>query len=408
MGPLNWSSEYEKREERLSVRKALAFTQQHRVQIKQWHSLTLNTEYSRRRRRFPEEPASEERTDLADIDVRFSPLKGAIVSEVHYQLTSKGASKKLKNYLYVGKDKGYYIWEDVNGDGQKDESEFIPDPNGDYILYIEEIGESQPVTELDSGLRLALEPRKILSEENNSFWNKILKELSSHTSFQVQRKTSRDGSEGDALRDRSVFQQDISLFGRSQKLSLYLKHRNCRDLSNEYYGGSDRYSSLENSVKIRSRFLPKSVVELEYIKERTDRKGKGIFANYQIDSHKLRGEFSHRPVAPLELWLRLKLGKDWEVEKRTKATWISLTPGFSYRLRGKGKFWTQLNYANVHSNETLIYQMAEGKRKGTNLRWNTNFDYRLSQYTSFSFSYYGRKQPKRETIHSLKAEMRAY
>ena len=93
-GPLNWSSKYEKREERLSGRRALAFTQQHRVQIKQWHSLTLNTEYSRRRRRFPEKPASEERTDLADIDVRFSPLKGAIVSEVHYQLTSKGASKK--------------------------------------------------------------------------------------------------------------------------------------------------------------------------------------------------------------------------------------------------------------------------------------------------------------------------
>jgi hypothetical protein len=408
-GPLNWSSKYEKREERLSGGRALAFTHQHRVQIKQWHSLTVNTEYSRRRRRFPEESASEEKTDLADIDVRFSPLKGAIISEVHCQLTSKGASKKLKKYLYVGKDKGYYIWEDVNGDDQKDESEFIPDPNGDYILYIEEIGESQPVTELDSGLRLAVEPRKILSKASDSFWNEILKELSSHTSYQVQRKISRDGSEGNALRDRSVFQQDISLFGRSQKLSLYLKHRNCRDLSNEYYSGSDRYSSRENSVKIRSRFLPRSVVELGYTKERTDRKGKGIFANYQIDSHKLRGEFSHRPVVPLELLLRLQLGKDWEAQKRTRATWISLTPGFSYRLRGKGKFWTQLDYANVHSNKTILtYQMAEGKRKGTNLCWNTNFDYRLSQYTSFSLAYYSRKQLERETVHSLKAEMRAY
>ncbi len=417
-GPLSCSSNYTKREEHLSGRRALAFTQQHQLEIKQWHSLTLNTEYSRRRKHFPGGSASKQRTDLADIDVRFSPLKGAVLAEVHYRLTSSGVTKKLRNYLYVGKGTGCYIWEDTNGNGQKDEGEFVPDPNGDYILYIEEIGESQPVTELDSGLRLAVEPRKALPQKNNSLWNKILKEFSSNTTLQLQRKTRRENglslwkpgeSDPAIMRDRSVFQQDISLFDRSRKLFLYFRHRRCSDLSNEYYSGSDRFSSVENSLKLRSRSLPNSTVELGYIKERIARKGSGTSVNYRIDSHKLRAELFHRPAMSLEFSLRLQLGKDWEAERRTRATWISLAPGFSYRLRGKGRFQTQLNYTNVNSNNpTLIYQMAEGKRKGTNLRWNANLDYRFSQYASFSFAYYGIKRPERDTVHSLKAEMRAY
>jgi len=417
-GPLSCSSNYAKREEHLSGRRALAFTQQHRLQIRKWHSLTLNTEYSRRRKHFPGESAPKQRTDLADIDVRFSPFNGAVLAEAHYRLTSSGVTKKLRNYVYVGKTAGRYIWEDTNGNGQKDEGEFVPDPNGDYILYIEEIGESQPVTELDSGMRLAVEPRKALLQKSNSLWSKIVSELSSNTTLQLQRKTRRENglnlwkptqSAPAIMRDRSLFQQDISLFGRNRKLSLYIKHKRYIDLNNEYFSSSNRFSSIENSLKLRSHLLPRSTVEVGYIKERKARKGSGTSVNYRIDSHKLRAELFHRPAMSLEFSLRLQLGKDWEAERRTRATWISLAPGFCYRVRAKGRFRAQMSYTDVNSNKpTLIYQMAEGKRKGTNLRWNANLDYRFSQYASFSFAYYGIKRPERDTVHSLKAEMKAY
>jgi len=416
--PLTWSCNWKRRKDYLPGERSIALTQRYQVELTRWRALSFGIGYTHRTRDFLRDTQQDQSNSLANLKLDFSPLKGALSTQVHYEATRTRVARKLRNYLYVGKGRGVYIWEDLDKDGKRSEDEFIPDPDGDYILYIERVGEFQPVTRLTGDARLKLEPGKLFGKggAEGSLLERFLGGLSSD-SFLRWEESGREGgllglgrfqADSTLVRSSFAFWQDIYLFGKGRNLSLRLRYRLHRDINNEYYNGKEELYSLERSLRLRMRPTKKVSIELEYVNgEKSRERVNGL--DYRIISHKVQGGLFHRPTSHLELSLKPGFGSNRDLEDGARASLFSLDTGLSYRFRGRGTLKAHLDYSRVESDRSVLtYRMAEGRWPGDNYSWNMGFDYKVGRYVNSSVYYNGRKRPGRETIHSARAEMRAY
>lgn len=374
-------------------------------------------------------PFKDTRSDLARVRADFTPWDGALSASLNYQIANTQVAEKKRNYVYVGKGKGYYIWEDRNGNGNPEEDEFIHDPDGEYVLYVERFGAFRPVTEVRARARLKIEPGKTFKRSNvptfqhsperkhKGIEDKVLRALSAETTIEVEGKGSRGDvrsllwldTDTTRVRARRMVQQDLYLFRWGRAFTMRLRYRQRDDRNREFTTGLQISREVERSLKVRGRLFRRLEMEGTYSRGERLLEG-GQITDYWVRSQHLEGTLSYRPSGAVVGSCGIEVGQDREQKQNLTATYFSLKPALSYALRGKGRVRCTLRLTRVSGPEDrpLIYAMAKGKRVGTNLNWNATVDYRISRFVTGLLSYTARKDPDRRILHTGQMEVRAY
>ncbi len=439
-----------------------ATTPQLRFSIRDWRSLSINAEYTHREKTFYEayivavgaQDLEDSKSDLAQVRVDFAPWDGGLSTTLKTHLSNTRIARKNRNYIYVGTGNGIYVWEDRNENGLKEEDEFVPDPDGEYVLYVERIGDFQPISEIRTGVRVKWEPGKILKKQKSEVrsqksevknqrpeargqgtpltthhspltktgWWPGWRGLSGETSLEGEQKEQRGTIRGNPFSPLSFspdsttvqawrrIRQDVYVFRGKRTFSVRLRYGRNDRWDNEYTGGVRETRTVEQSLRVRSRFLKKLNSEWTCAKtdqRRTDRS----LSDYRIAGWELDGRSSYRPRSALETSLKLGWSREHEHEQDVRANRISLKPGISYSLRGKGRVRAHVDWTSVTSSpkdRPLVYPMAKGRRIGETLNGDLTVDYRLGRYMTAFLSYNGRKDPGRKTIHTGRMEVKAY
>ncbi|MCD6336243.1 MAG: hypothetical protein J7M27_13115 [Candidatus Latescibacteria bacterium] len=429
-----------------------ATTPQLRFSIRDWRSLSVNAEYTHREKTFYEAYIAatnegnleDSKSDLAQVRVDFAPWDGGLSTSLKTHLSNTRIARKKRNYIYVGTGNGIYVWEDRNENAVKEEDEYVPDPDGEYVLYVERIGDFQPIMEVRTGVRMKWEPGKMLRGQKSEVRSQksevrgqrppltthhspLTKTgwwpgLSGETSLEGEQKVQRGAIRGNPFSPLSFspdsttvrawrrIRQDVYLLRGKRTFSVRLRYNRNDRWDNEYTGGVRETRTVEQSLRVRSRFLEK--LNLEWTCTKTDqRRTDQSLSDYRIAGWELNGRLSYRPRSALETSLKLGWSREHEREQDLRANRIFLKPGISYSLRGKGRLRAHVDWTSVTSSpsdRSLVYPMAKGRRIGETLNGDLTLDYRIGRYMTAFLSYNGRKDPGRKIIHTGRMEVKAY
>ena len=362
-------------------------------------------------------------TNLAELNLSHSRWKKAVNLNLQYKVSTEQTALKEKVYLNVGEGRGNLIYD-------KDLQEYIPDPNGTYILFILPSGKLEPITNLESALRIKFDPIKYL-RRNPEGLKYLLTQISSESYFRVEEETQESDVASIYLLNLSKFQQDQTIRGNiSFNQDLYLL-RNNRDLSfryryryskarfNQYLEASeneDRHSiehGLQTEWKISNKV--KSQTELR-TKIFTKISNAIPLKNRDITGYYFDQGFSYRPLSSWEFGLESSYGNETNQTVNYPITlWYETIKGrVNYSLPGNGRVSANYSFqkVDVTSNpqgKVTPYEMAAGKKEGDSQLWDLRIEYTVAKNVVFTFYYNGRKEANFEnTIHTGQAEIRAY
>jgi hypothetical protein len=395
------------------LQKSLGRTLQNRLAIQNWRSLSLTAEYTRRTLRFQEMAGSNSEVDLIQTKVSYAPLKGAVQTQVDYQVSNTQSSQKRRIPVDVGEGKGDYRLED---------GEYIPDPDGNWIFRTETLGDSIPVTDLTTGLRLRLIPHQAVGEEVGGTLG-FLRHLSTDTFVRIDEQTTEKDKtsiyllqlhkfqqDNTTIRGLISLQQDLFLFPERRDVGVRLRYQITDRENNQYVSGGEENLRINRSLRVDLAPRNQQMLRLEYGHESRYRKVGGT-SKSRIRADDLSVEGTLRPEPSLELSLGAELREDRDVVGRTRSRMVALEPKIAYSFLSQGRLRSDFEWAYVSAEPkgaALSWEMAQGNREGDNYRWSLGVDYRVNRYVSATLSYSLRSQPGRPTRHLGKAEMRAF
>ncbi|HVP35713.1 MAG TPA: hypothetical protein VMT04_01825 [Terriglobales bacterium] len=391
---VSWEKEYD------------SYTWQNQVSLRNYKDvLSTDFQYAYRTRNL--KTGLKEKGNVGAFKLDYIPKSQALVLNLYYSVNQLGAEKSLDNYIDVGSGRGQYRYE--NG-------EYIPDPEGNYILQKEMLDEYVPGKQLDKSFRSILYPGKVFPK------SKALKQLYTDTFVRFSNLISgpvswagfilnpfdRGGSGGTLLRDFSL-KQDLNLFYTSP-FNLRLRLASDDRENNLLVYGKDSDKTTSQSVLLRYRLSPKNIVESEVTKEKRQRENIA-FNLLSINGNSVRLDYTRREKNSLEMTLSSKLLQEDERESGLKVNLMELTPKVSFSLVGQGRLHSEVSWIRVNlspSGKILPWEMAEGKEAGNNFAWGLIFDYKLSQALSATLNYSGLKEPIRGIRYNGKFEVKAY
>lgn len=380
--------------------------------------LSLTAEYIHRVKSFQRWPRNDQKSDLADLKLLYSPWRRAIFTELHYQISNLQEVRKEQWFEDVGEWLGDYRRDETSG-------EYIYDPGqreSRYVLRWRSVGDSEPVTELRASARLRLTPHQMLRNRNRP-WGWLALLFSTDTYFRIEESTrernrravyllnlERFQQDETTLRGNLTVRQDLFLFPTNRHFNLRLRYRHSDNEDNQLLSCHEERLGWERSV--RARWWPgnRLAFQLDYGRERVNRKLDGQL-QYDIWSHTAALEVSHRPRPPLEVSLGSEYDQDQDQVSHKRSVAVTFSPKISYSFQGKGRVWANFRWTHVWvkpQGTTLPYWMARGGLAGESFRWNLRLDYRLNRYLTALVSYSGQAGTGRPTTHSGRAEMRAY
>ncbi len=402
-----------------------ALTQTIGWQLQEWRNLSLGLEYTHRERTYADSAVGKKLTDLADFRADYAPLRQALTSSWHYQLSNTQVTRQERIYIKVERGQGNYRYDE-------DLKEYIPDIlTGDYILRVRATNDFVPVVELRVSSTIKFQPELLWRETAGSGsmpqWKKLLTTISSETFFQLEEKTtdpdvaaiyrlkrSHFQNEATTLFGIANFRQDLFWNRNLAKFSVRLRYNQRQDLNNQYLEGGQRLYLVEHQMRLKSQLSPRVSSQLD-VENRMEQKkyqipgrsDKDILANAVIL------DLSYRPRQILELASKLQ----WthainRAANKLEVNFFSVAPRSTYAFRTKGRLRLELelNRVDVRPKNAIVpYEMVGGNRGGTNIRWAAAFDYNVSRYVRAALTWNGRyEESSPRPIYTLRAEMRAF
>ena len=387
-------------------REYTSYTWQNRVSLRNYKEvLSTDLEYIYRARNI--KTGLKERGNVGVLKLDYNPKSQSLILNLYYSVNQLGAEKSVDNYIDVGSGRGQYRYE--NG-------EYIPDPEGNYILQKEMLDEYVPGKQLDKSFRAIFYPGKLFpkSKTLKQFYTDTFVRFSNLVSGPVSwadfilNPFDKGGADGTLLRDFSL-KQDFYFF-TSSPFNLRLRWTSDDRENNLLIYGKDQDKRNSQSALLRYRLSPKNILESEFSKEKRERQNTA-FNLLSINGRSVRLDFTRREKNSLEMTLSNKFLKEDEGESGFKVSLFELTPKVSFSLIGQGRLHSEVSWIRVNlspADRVLPWEMAEGRKPGDNFAWALIFDYKLSQALSATLNYSGLKEPIRGTRHNGKFEVKAY
>lgn len=383
-----------------------AYTWQNLISLRNYKEVfSSNFEHTYRQKNI--KSGENSKGNLGALKLDYYPKNQAVVLNLYYSVNLLGSEKRVDNYIEVGEGRGDYRYE--NG-------EYIPDPQGNFILQKEVLDEYIPGKRLDKSFKTVFKPGKLFTTINllNQLYTDVYVRSSDLISGKVNwsnfvfNPLSAGFSRETLLKDHSKI-YDLYLFPVSP-LNLRLRWTLDQSENLLLLSGTDRDKKTSRSALLRYRISFKNLLESEIIQERRERDK--VYSNsLLIKGKSLKVSFTRRERNSLELTLSGKLKDEKEELSELRVSLFELSPKATYSLPGKGRLRSEFSWYRVSISPkdlVLPWEMAEGKRTGDNFTWGLGFDFKLNQTLSASLAYSGLKEPIRGTRHNGKFEIKAY
>ncbi len=440
IGPMQASAELQIRTEDsvltgILQRASRSLTQSYSWRLQEWRALSSSLSLNIRNTEFTEPFKSRGNTDseviLMRSQVRYAPLQRSIDADFLYELANQRSSQLERVFVRVAKGTGNYLYGgDKNGNGIADEDEFeLTRFEGDYIVLFVPGDRLVPVIDLKTGLRVRLQPSRILSRAETP-WEAIVRSLSSETTIRIEERSTepdtrqiyllnfdRFQNDRTTIAGSSLWMQDLHVFENDPALTFRLRFRERRGLL-KLVGGNERSLQRERSVRIRSQLL-KEIGNQTEVSSNVDRVLASIASTRERDiaSSALNTEFSYRPEPRWEV--AFGLGVSRAVDKygggNTTADINEQLLRITYALLGSGQLRGELEREEVlvsdlppNDSRSLAYELTNGRVVGKTFLWNLAFDYRINQHVQVTVNYHGRTEGGRAPVHTARAEARAF
>jgi len=363
-------------------------------------------------------------TDLAEINLAHSAYKKAFNASLQYRISSEQIALKEKIYLDVGQGRG-------NLRLDKDLDEYVPDADGEYLLFILPSGNFEPVTTVQSAFRLKLDPGRYWKRKKGTFIS-LAKKISSETYFRVEEETKDDDLwsvyllnlekfQGQyTVRGSSQLNQDFHIMRRNRNLSFRARYRFRKSSSNQFLTEGENEDNKTQEIGFRAnwRLYGKLKGQTEMRNRTTIRQSAASpLRNRDINGWYTNQNFSYRPSNRWEVGLESEYGNEKNSSQAypLKLWYGQLKSRLSYSLPQNGRASAEYLYQTVQliddpmNVKSVPYEMARGKKEGISQTWQARFEYTLAKNIVFSFFYNGRNEAGfKNVIHSGQAEVRAF
>jgi hypothetical protein len=362
-------------------------------------------------------------TTLAEINASHSRWKNALNLSLKYRISTENTALKEKIYLDVGEGNGNYRYDEPL-------SQYVPDADGNFVLYILPSGQFEPVTNLQSSFRVKWDPYVYWKRQKTGAAN-WLKHIGTETHLHIEEETKEDDIRSVYLLNVSKFQgrktlrgvirlkEDLYIAKRNRALSFRVRYRYQRSLLNQYLDAIDNQTAKTKEIGLQIRWRPalswRSETELKWKNHFRENKA-SISRNRDIVGYYAQERLSYR----LKNGWESSIETDYALEENDIAAypirlWY-LTGKFKlgYSLPGKGRISSEYQYQTVHTLKnplqlTVPYEMANGKREGVSQNWQIRAEYTLMKNIVFSVFYSGRDDADfSRIIHNGQAEIRAF
>ncbi|GEM_PF-785122 len=362
-------------------------------------------------------------TNLADVTFSHSRWKNALRINAKYRISTDQTALREKVYIKVEPGRGNLRFD-------TDLQEYVPDPDGDYVLFIVSSGRFEPVTRLNSALRLTYDGAAWWRKPGH-WWQVILKNLSGNSYLRADEETREPDvasiyllnlsrfQGAYTLRGALVFDQDLYIMKRNRALNFRIQYRYRDDRFNQFLDAADNEDRLnvERALRMDWRIIPA-------LKSQTEVRGRFVTRNSR--SNVMRNRNISGLLATEKITWRLN--KRWEARLETEygreenrtdnyplSLWYGLfKPQLNFIIPGKARLSLNYEYQTVRLldnplNLTVPYEMARGRKEGLSQRWQARMEYNITKNVLFNFSYSGRNDAGlSRVIHTGQAEVRAY
>lgn len=376
--------------------------------------------FTHRTRDYAGASAQDQKTDLAEARLGYSPGHRVVSADLNYRFSSTQVSEMATDTIRIGAGLGDYRYDESLG-------EYVPDMDGDVLFRAIQTGRFTPVNAVETEADVKIDASKK--------WRKagglagFISGFQTRSLARVERKDkARDfgavnrrafspvwGTDSTTVSGVLSLMQDVEYTTRGAGLNVRLRLRKDdsenRQLLNE--GQIRRASGSGLRVKASPSRLVGLVAEVERSGEKKDyiqtlRQDRDI----RVDAATAEG--SYRPRQDIELALKLKarIAEDGEPDPATSARSLFLMPRVTFSLKTRGQFRLELEAGSVSvepKGRTLPYEMLAGDQPGRTVRVNGLMTYRLSGHATATFSYRARREPWRpKTFHAGQVEVRAF
>lgn len=346
--------------------------------------------------------------------------------DLYYEVSTQRSAKMQRVFVQVSKGAGNYIYlGDLNHNGVQDENEFQPAIyDGDYVLVTVPTDQLYPVIDLKTSTRWKFNYKDMFDQ--NSLMGKILKPFSSETFLRVEENSQEQDykkiyllkfsdflNPDKTLNGSNYIQQDIFLFENDPEFSARIRYTQKNSLD-QYSEGFERAYSRERSLRLNFKMIAEINNQTDLVNE-NDNVNAPITSTRrrEITGNSINSDFSYRPQQNIEVGFKINVGKR-EDDLPANPTIIDINSQllrFNFSFAGTGRLRIEFERDELNANTAQNYipfEMTEGNLVGKNYFWRLNFDYRLSANLQSTVSYDGRAQGNDKTVHTLRAEVRAF
>jgi len=362
-------------------------------------------------------------TNLAELNLAHTRWKKALNFSMQYKVSTEQTALKEKVYLDVGTGRGNLIFDE-------DLQEYVPDPDGNYLLFIVPSGRLEPITNLESAFRVRIDPDRYWRRDQTGFKN-LLSKINSETYFRVDEETQEPDiasiylmnlskfQGNQTVRGNMLFNQDLYFLRDNRRLSFRYRFRYSDARFNQYLDPNENEDRnlREHGFRTDWRISAdvKSQTELQ-TKFNQKINNASPLRNRDVRGYYLNEKISYRPFTNWEFGLESQYGSESNrVVLYPLDLWYGALRGrVSYSLPGKGRIsanylFQTVNVTSNPLNKVVPYEMAEGKKEGNSHSWDLRIEYTVAKNVVFSFFYNGRRDANfTDTIHTGQAEIRAY
>ncbi len=371
-----------------------------------------------------------ESTLLGRLEHRLKAAKGAITTDLFYELGSGLEQRREFLYLEVPAGQGVYVWIDYNDDGVKDLNEFEVAQytyEANYIRSFTPTDQYVKVFNNQFSLGARINPAALLKGANKEGFLGFVSRFSDQFSYKSGRKTNReDGAErfnpfSKELADEALLTQSISF------RNTVFFNRTGTDFGADYTfqrvenkslltGGFE--SRLQEYNQLRFRWNPVRTFTVEVLSEEGRKNNASDFLsnrNYLINYEKIGPSVSWQPQNEFRLTVNgnYTQKKNQEELGGEKAELIDLGMELRYNVATKGSLLlnfktVDITYTGVGTDNSLSFEMLESLRPGTNFTWSAGIQKNLSGNIQINLNYNGRQSEGIRTIHAGGVQVRAY
>jgi len=364
----------------------------------------FNVSYYKKKFKDAAGPDSEQKSGWTRLT--YNDPKERFELKINERLSSSNERVQSRNFIFVGDGNGEYRFED---------GEYIRDPDGDYILVLEELGEGEKITEISTELFGAVRP--FMFSDSREDLEVSIGRLVIESDLAYNQKKSKDEL---IFKDFVPWKKDNldDLVFRNGRIHLRLfyyppfsKQRIKYNLVRSYEDGR-RYAneiSRDNLSSDEISWAFPAGKKLNFVLtgliSRRERRINQVNLNLNRHKESVSMEYKFR-----EFW-NLRFGAEYENVRQKDTDINSHIPSVSYALSremGKrGRISATISYYRVivrPEDSYISYQIAGGKREGNNFEGGLQARIEPIKNGRLDFSYRFEKFSKRPERQNLKLE----